>query len=530
MANEERLFTGWRELGLLGEGGAERVEEKSIGAEVEQRRPRVQVVDRAQTMLRLVDVEQLVGEDHAVRAIWEMVGQLDLREYYQEIKAVEGVAGREALDPRLLISLWLYAYSDGVSSAREVARLGAHDPAYQWLCGLKQINHHSLSDFRVGHGEKLRRLFEEVLGVLSAEGLVTLARVTQDGTKVKANAAAATYRREGRVRAHLELAREQVRQMEEAGEEQEVGKRRLAAQKRAAREKLERLEQALKELEKIRAGKMKKKDKAEARVSMTDPEARIMKQADGGYGSNYNLQLTTDAAEKIIVGVGVSQASGDQRELIGAMEQVEAACGEKPAQVLADAAYVTRENIMALAGKGVELIGPGLSDKSTEARRQMAEKLGIAPQFRVEALDYNEASDLYVCPAGKELLLEKRRKERPGIVMHLYRADAQECNRCELKEQCCPGSEKGRRVTRVQEAQEVMAFNEKMKGEEAKDIYKERGETAEFPNAWLKDKFNLRQFRVRGRAKVEMEAIWASLTYNVQQWIRLRWRPRLAEC
>lgn len=522
MANEERLFAACSQPGSLAEAAAA----------VAQRRPRVQVVDRAQTMLRVVEVERLVGEDHAVRAIWELVGRLDLSDYYQEIKAVEGVAGREALDPRLLISLWLYAYSDGVSSAREVARLCAHDPAYQWLGGLKQINHHSLSDFRVGHGEKLRRLFEEVLGVLSAEGLVALARVTQDGTKVKANASAATYRREGRVRAHLELAREQVRQLEQAGEEQEIGKRQLAARKRAAREKLARLEHALKELAKIRAGKSKKKDKAEARVSMTDPEARIMKQADGGYGSNYNLQLTTDAAEKIIVGVSVSQASGDQQELIGAVEQVEEACGEKPAQVIVDGGYVTRENIMGLAGKGVELIAPELTDKSEGARRQMEEKLGIAPQFRVAALVYDEASDLYVCPAGQELLLVKRKKdsERPGIVAHIYRAPAAACNGCEFKEQCCPGSEKGRRVTRLEEAQEVVAFNEKMKGEAAKDIYKKRGETAEFPHAWLKDKFGFRQFRVRGMLKTEMEALWASLAYNLQQWIRLRWRPRFAEC
>ncbi|HYN24758.1 MAG TPA: IS1182 family transposase [Pyrinomonadaceae bacterium] len=529
MGNE--LFAGRQEPGPLGEARAEQVGVKGVGAQEEKRRARVQVVDRAQTVLRLVDVEQLVGEEHAVRAIWELVGQLDLSEYYQEIKAVEGVAGREALDPRLLISLWLYAYSDGVSSAREVARLGAHDPAYQWLCGLQQINHHSLSDFRVGHGENLRRLFEEVLGVLSAEGLVSLARVTQDGTKVKANASADTYRREGRVRAHLELGREQVRQMEEAGEKQEVGKRRLAAQKRAAREKVERLEQALKELEKVRAGK-KKQEKAEARVSLTDPEARIMKQADGGYGSNYNLQLTTDAAEKIIVGVGISQASGDQRELVGAVEQVEENSGQKLAQVIADAGYVTRENIIALAAKGIELIAPGLGGKSEAARRQMEEKLGIALQFRVAALGYDEVRDLYVCPAGKELVLEKRQKDsqRPGIVSHVYRAPAAACNSCEFKQQCCPGSEKGRRVTRLEEAQEVVEFNQKMEGEAAKNIYKERGETAEFPNAWLKDKINLRQFRVRGMVKVEMEAIWASLTYNVQQWIRLRWRPRLAEC
>ena len=529
MGNEETLLADCNEPGLLGEEVAEPV--KEVAAEVEQRRPRVQVVNRAQTVLRVIDVEQLVGEEHPVRAIWELVGQLDLSGYYQEIKAVAGVAGREALDPRLLISLWLYAYSDGVSSAREVARLCEHDPAYQWLCGLKPINHHSLSDFRVGHGEKLRRMFEEVLGVLSAEGLVSLARVTQDGTKVKANASADTFRREGRVRAHLELAREQVQQMTEAGEEPELGKRRWAAQKRAAREKVERLEQALTELAKIRTGK-KEQEQAEARVSVTDPEARIMKQADGGYGSNYNLQLTTDAAEKIIVGVAVSQASGDQRELVGAVQRVEESTGEKLVQVLADAGYVTRENIMAMAAKEIELIAPGLSNKSAAARRQMEEKLGIGPQFRVAALVYEEARDCYLCPAGQELILEQRLKdkERPGIVKHVYRAPAAACNGCEFKEQCCPGSARGRRVTRLEETPEVVAFNQKMEGEAAKNIYKERGETAEFPHAWLKDKFNLRQFRVRGRAKVEMEAIWASLTYNIQQWIRLRWRPRLAAC
>jgi transposase len=80
--------------------------------------PRLVCIDRRQLVLRTVDVEKLIDDDHSVRSIWELVGRLDLRRYHQQIAAVEGTAGREHTDPQLLISLWLYAYSRGISSAR----------------------------------------------------------------------------------------------------------------------------------------------------------------------------------------------------------------------------------------------------------------------------------------------------------------------------------------------------------------------------------------------------------------------------
>jgi transposase len=149
-----------------------------------------------------MNVERLVAEDHEVRAVWEFVGRMDLSGYDEEMDAVEGEAGRCALDPRLMISLWIYAYSKGVSSAREISRLCESDSAYQWLTGIEPINYHTLSDFRVDHKEALDELFTEILGLLSAEGLISLERVMHDGTKVKACASADTFRREERVRAH----------------------------------------------------------------------------------------------------------------------------------------------------------------------------------------------------------------------------------------------------------------------------------------------------------------------------------------
>src|SRR5256886_11736685 len=159
------------------------------------------------------------------------------------MEAVEGGAGGPLGDRRLLVSLWIYAYSGGISSAREIARRCTYEPAFEWLCGLEQINYHTLSDFRVAHEQGLQELFVQVLGVVSGEGLVSLERVMHDGTKIKACAGADSFRREERITAHLEAARQQVQALAEPGADEPA--RQVAARQRAARERHERLERAL---------------------------------------------------------------------------------------------------------------------------------------------------------------------------------------------------------------------------------------------------------------------------------------------
>jgi len=170
--------------------------------------PRLASINRQQLVLRSIDVEQLIDEDHSARLIWQLIGRLDLRLYHAQIEAVEGRAGREHTDPQLLISLWIYGYSRGVSSARELARQCEYEPGCQWLCGLQAISDRTLSGFRSDHKASLDDLFVQVLGMMSAEGLITLERVTLDGTKIKANAGGNSFRRQQKLAAHLELARE----------------------------------------------------------------------------------------------------------------------------------------------------------------------------------------------------------------------------------------------------------------------------------------------------------------------------------
>ncbi|PIR19313.1 MAG: IS5/IS1182 family transposase, partial [Elusimicrobia bacterium CG11_big_fil_rev_8_21_14_0_20_64_6] len=158
--------------------------------------PRLITANRSQVILATVDVEKLIADDHPARAIWEFVGRLDLEPYQLAIKSVEGSAGRPSYDPRLLVSIWILATSMGEGSAREIERLCSFHPAYQWLTGMDEINHHTLSDFRVDYREKLDELFTQVLGLLSAENLITLKRITQDGTKIKACASLKSFRGE----------------------------------------------------------------------------------------------------------------------------------------------------------------------------------------------------------------------------------------------------------------------------------------------------------------------------------------------
>jgi len=236
--------------------------------------PRLVVIDRRQMLLRTVDVEKLVDDEHGVRSIWELVGRLDLRHYHEQIAAVEGSAGREHTDPQLLISLWLYAYSRGVSSARELARQCEYEPGCQWLCALHPVSHRTLSGFRSENKAALDDLFAQVLGMLSAEGLITLERVTLDGTKIKANAGGNTFRRREKLAAHLAAAREQVRILNEQAErEEQLTKRQAAARRRAARQRASRLEAAVREVERLQRERVHERKTFVARASSSDPEA-----------------------------------------------------------------------------------------------------------------------------------------------------------------------------------------------------------------------------------------------------------------
>jgi transposase len=489
-------------------------------------KPKLKPIDREQGLLRTVIVDELVAEDHKVRAIWDLTGELDLSRFYSKIQSQEGKAGSPAWNPRLLLSVWLYAYSEQVTSAREVARLMEYEPGLMWLSGLGEVNYHKLSEFRAEHGEELKPLMAELLGALSQEGWVKLECVAHDGTKIQAQAGSDTFRRGATLEKEIAKARQMVEELEgqaETGPAENA--RREAARRRAARERSERMKQAAEELEKIRAGKHSEKEREQARVSVTEPEARIMKHGnDGGTAPSYNVQISTDAEQKIIVGIDLTQSSSDSGSLPAAMEQVKETMGRYPDRVVADGGFTNQASITEMNRSPMDFYG---SLVEAEVRQAAAMKAaGIDAAFGPSAFPVQAEGNRLQCPAGK--ILEYVRQSKKGDTTYRqYQAEGQDCRECEYQKRCCPRPEQGRLVSiRTTENVEVAAFREKMKTEAAQQIYKQRGPVAEFPHAWIKEKLGMRKFRLRGMAKAATEALWGALTYNVQQWIRLSWRPK----
>ena len=480
-------------------------------------------VNRQQTRLVSVCLEDLIAVDHKARAIDELVKRMDLSAFTGSLKTTKGCAGRAAWPPALLVSLWVYAYSEGVTSAREIERMMPWEPGMQWLSGLETVNAHTLADFRVEHKVALDELFAQLLAVLEEGGLLDLNQVMHDGTKIRAQAGADSYRRENSLRERLALAREAVKEMGDPHAEGSGKTRKQSAQERAARERLKRMEAAMAEVAAQQAEKTAQADKEAVRVSLSEPEARKMKHGDNAIAPSYNAQLTTESQNKFIVGVHVSQNSSDANSLMPALDKVEQNLEKMPQQVVVDGGFTNRNNIIACEAQSIDLVGslPDPKERSEAAMKSM----GIDGSFAPHHFLILEDGERLQCPAGCSLE-HVRQSVKRGDRYQQYQARGEDCQACQYQTRCCPNKpERGRTVSlRDEEQAAVAAFRQKMETDESKAIYRRRGEIAEFPNAWIKEKLGLRKFRLRGLIKAETELLWACLTYNIMQWIRLEWR------
>jgi transposase len=334
-----------------------------------------------------MSLDSLIGADHPARLIWAYVLRMDLRELEDQIKAREGVAGHPAITPRLLLGLWLYATSEGVFSARLLARLCERDDVYRWFCGGVGVNHRTLGEFRVDHGELLNRLLGQSVTALAAEGLIDLDMLAQDGVRVRASAGASSFRRRPRLEQRIAdvkaILAELAKEVEGDPAENEQRLRQRRAQRAA--ERLSRLEAAVAKVAEIEAQQSKSKpeeSKPQAtppageppetndgkrpkgpRASTTDPEARVVKMADGGFRPAYNMQIASVAGEQIVVAVEVSTSSSDRGLARPMLEKIDATYGTLPKQHLIDGGFTKNDDIEWAHGVDVAMNCPPIVNK-----------------------------------------------------------------------------------------------------------------------------------------------------------------------
>ncbi len=341
-------------LFVMEEGG-----EKVEAGEQRSGKPRLITPNRAQVELRAIDLEGLLAQGHRARVVWEFVEGLELGPLYEEIGSVEGRAGRPATDPRIYMALWLYATIEGIGSARALDRLTREHDAYRWICGGVSVNYHTLSEFRVRHVAYLDAVLTHSVAVLMAEGLVSLERVSQDGVRVRASAGAASFRRKPTLEGCLEAADEQVQALrrELEADPGATSRRQAAARRRASEERQRRVTRALEQMPDAES-KKKSGEKETARVSTTDPEARVMKMADGGYRPAFNGQFAVDTQTQVVVGVDVSNSGSDRGKLVPMTEQLAQRYGVTPKQSLVDGGFTGLTDIEGAEALGTTVYAP----------------------------------------------------------------------------------------------------------------------------------------------------------------------------
>lgn len=421
-------------------------------------RKRLRYAERDQITMQALALDELLADDHEARIVWEYVCGLDLAELLSRIRAAEGSPGQAPADPRILMSLWLYATLRGVGSARELDRLCDLHLAYRWLCGGVSMNYHTLADFRTQHVELLDRLLTQSVGSLMAEGLVTLDRVAHDGMRVRASAGSASFRRQPTLAAALTEAEEQVAHLREelAADPAASKTRQQAAQQRATRERAERIRSALEQLPQIAASK-KPKDRPNARASTTDADSRVMKMGDGGFRPAFNVQLATATESQVITGVAVVSTGSDQGQLAPMVQQHQQRYDATPRELLVDGGFVKKADIDQVS----------------------------APQ----------GTTTVYAP-----VMESKDSERDP---HTPRED---------------------------DSPAVARWRQRMSTDAAKTIYRERAATAECVNALARNR-GLRQFLVRGLAKVKAVTLWYVLAHNLIRAVALRTAAiSMAEC
>lgn len=337
---------------------------------------RLRLPERHQVEIRCLALDQLLPDEHQARLVWAYVEGLDLTPLYQAIQARQGVAGRDANDPRILMALWLYATLDGVGSARRLDQLCQESLPYQWLAGGVSMNYHSLADFRVEHVQRLEQLLTDGVAALLHQGLVSLTRVAQDGMKVRASAGSSSFRRRPTLAQCLEQAQAQVAAVKTANDEDAaaVSRRQQAARQRAAQERQQRIEKALQEAEQL-AQRRQEVERSKGvpakpeRASTTDPEARTMKMGDGGFRAAYNAQFATTTTGGVIVGVAVTSSGSDSAQMPRMVEQLHQRYRRVPREMLVDGGFATLEDIQTVhAEHGVKVYAPIKDEDKKRAR------------------------------------------------------------------------------------------------------------------------------------------------------------------
>lgn len=381
---------------------------------------RIAEPQRRQSVIRFEMPEDTLAPTHGARVLWNVVGTLDLNAFLVGVKAIDGSVGRKTLSPAMKLTLWLYAISIGVGSAREIARRVQTDDAFRWIVGGLEVGHHTLSAFRVGHGAALDELMTNILASLMHKGVLSLDLVAQDGMRIRAAATAPSFRGRDSLLECREQAALHLKATLAQAHDPEITALQQAAREAAARDFQQRVEAAISTVEELQ--KTRRPSEKPARASTTDAEARVMKMADGGFRPAYNVRMSTAGSvlggARTIVGVHVTNVGSDMGSITPMLAEIKDRTGLLPKTLLADANHAAHDCIRAGAASGVELL-VAVPERSKNPGAKADDDQAITA-WR-ERMETKEAKKLYRARASLCELTNAHFRTHHGVDVFLVR-------------------------------------------------------------------------------------------------------------
>jgi len=500
---------------------------------------------RAQLVLISQSLDEMAPADDPVRAFDALLDEIDWGPWEQ---AYTGY-GQPPIHPRYLAGAILYGLLHKVRSSRELERAGRKHVDFIWLLEGFTPDHATFAGFRKRHGEAIKDLHAHVAKALVAKRQKALLHLLVDGTRVRADSDLHGPRTAKTIEAIIaELERRMqalAKNDEQAALEtdylegleptedavQEVARlSKQIAQLQQQRDKYQKALDVARDRD-ARARKHNGKNAKAVRVPVTDPDAQVAPNKEGGYAPNYTPVAAVESQSGAIVHAEVLPGSDEAAAVAPAVQAAETLAGQTPDAVLADGNFASGEVLEALDGAAIDAYMPtrSASPPDNPALRDdpstpVAEKdRGRLPKqggkFARTAFVYDPQADVYYCPMGHGLTPFKRGKNKTGAHCTYYKCKA--CPDCPLASDCIKGKGPLRTLVRDQYEPHREAAAKRMATDEGQEFYKARAPGIEGVFGVIKSALGIRRFSVRGLENVRTEWTWICTAYNLKKLLAL---------
>jgi transposase len=453
----------------------------------------------SQLIMFPTSIEEALPADCDVRLLGEAMDALDWRKF----EASYAETGCPAYPPKVLCKLLVYGYSKGLRSSRALEEEAKHDQRYIWLAGGLQPDHSTLARFRKEKQAWLKEVYRNTVRICTEAGLVLLQVTSTDGSKIRARASKRSLYNAKRVAREMEAIERILSEAEAADQAEDECYSESRADVLPA--KLADARQRKEQLTRIAA---RLAESGRNSVSATEEDCRVM-QTNQGLSPAYNAQISVDAAQGVIVAAEMSQQELDNGQLAGQMAQVLENTGSRPEVALADSGYSDEGTFQWLEDTGQEALLPPHEHPQEAKRKDL---------FASRCFFHDEARDVLICPAGKELTFRRVTRGSSGSY-RIY--TAVNCRSCSFYAECVKvKSKRGRSiwVSVVARAREKM--RQKLKTPVGKALYQLRQQTVEPIFGNFKANLRFSRFGLAGKNGAGAELWLLCTAHNLKIYLR----------